>query len=101
MLVDDEMRVRCLLVLADARLDERRAGDRRKAALHECARIGDAGFSRRPITVGRIEGRTARIVADLEATLLVAGYAIPESIAEISPDRQHALVEASIVGWRT
>ena len=80
MAVDEEIAVRAVLVLADARLDERRAGERGKALrevapAHRRARRGGAGA----IAVVRIDGRAVRVVRHLEAATLDVGHAVEDS----------------------
>ena len=65
--VHDQFPVGALLVLADARLDQRRSPEPREPVLHVLARLADALRRGRPVSVGGIEVGSAPVVRDLEA----------------------------------
>src|SRR4029453_1856981 len=76
--VDDEVRIRSLLVLAHARLDEGRLREAREAPREIGPRGGRARVAQPALTIGGIEGRAAAVVRDLEAAILVARNAVPQ-----------------------
>ena len=65
--VHDQFPVGALLVLADARLDQRRPLEPREPVLHVLARLADALRRGRPVAVGGVEVGPAPVVRDLEA----------------------------------
>src|SRR3989449_2673362 len=98
--IDDEMLVGGFLVLADARLEQRRAFESGESIRDIIAGNLQRRRSGRALTVRRIEQWTARVVGDLEATPLVAGDAVHETRAMIRPDGQRLLGEAPVAGGR-
>src|SRR5712664_1025851 len=98
--IDDEMLVWGLLVLADARLEERRAFQSGESVGDIIAGNLQRRRSGRAITVRRIEQGAARVVGDLEAAPLVPGNAVHEARAMVPPDGQRLLGEAPIAGGR-
>src|SRR5207247_6082554 len=73
MTIDDEVLVRTLLVLAHARLEQRSAGEPRKAVAQVVARRAQPHRTRLPLPCGGIERRAAHVVRHLEAPPPVAG----------------------------
>src|SRR3989449_2485178 len=99
--IDDEMLVGGFLVLADARLEQRRALESGESVRDIIAGNLQRRRSGRALTVRRIEQRAARVVGDLEAAPLVAGDAVHEARAMIRPDGQRLLGEAPVAGGRS
>src|SRR5213592_1800814 len=98
--IDDEMLVGRLFVLADARLEQRRAFQAGEPVGEIVARdlegvgTGDSGLS------GRIDDGSSGIVGHFEAAPLVTRDAVHEARAVIRPDGQRFLREAPIAGRR-
>src|SRR5712691_11805188 len=98
MSVDNEVVVRSVFILTNARLEQRSILQGRKAegdivAAGFQALDADCSFPR-----GRIKLRAAGIVGDFEASSFIAGNAIDEPFAMISPDRQLRFGEPVISG---
>src|SRR2546427_11801028 len=99
--IDDEMLVGGFLVLADARLEQRRALESGASVRDIIAGSLQRRRSGRASTVRRSEQRAARVVGDLDAAPLVAGDAVHEARAMIRPDGQRLLGEAPVAGGRS
>src|SRR5439155_8755111 len=98
--IDDEMFVRRLLVLADARFEQR-------GALQPGEPIGEViarrlqRFGTRDSGLGsRVDDKSSGIVGDFEAAPLVAGNAVHEPRTMVRPDGQRLLGEAPIARRR-
>src|ERR1700722_9275026 len=94
--VDDEVLVGRLLVLADARLDQRSVFQGREAEgqmlAHTTQRIWvHHAFSRR-----RIEGRSARVIGYFKPAPSAAGDSIEKMLAVVAPHGQMRVVESRI-----
>src|SRR6267143_1525774 len=98
--VDDEVLIGRFLVLADPRLEQRRALESREPEREIIPRPLDAVRRRGALAAGRIEDGAARVVRDLEAAPFVARDAVHEGRAVIGPDRHRVFGEAPIAGWR-
>src|SRR3989441_11475720 len=98
--IDDEMLAGGLLVLAHARLEQRRAFQSGEPVRDIIASDLQRRRGGRAFTVRRIEQRATRIVSDLEAAPLVPRNAVHEARAMVRPDRQRLLGEAPIAGGR-
>src|SRR5687768_8574794 len=98
MAVDQEMAVGTVFVLADPRLDQRRTGQGGKAHRQVVSRLFDAGGGRDAVAGGRIERLSARVVGNLEASVLVTRDTIEERLSELSPDGQIFVAEPGISG---
>ena len=80
--------------LAHARLDERRVLQPREPARQQRP-CGRQPFRRRqPLHRRRVDDGAARIVRDLEATMLVAGDPVEQARAVLDPDRYLRIAEA-------
>jgi len=101
MTVDQEVTVRAVLVLADAKLRERPRSQRREAALDECAKARHAFFAHPPVTAVRIERGAVGVVRDLEAARLdVREAVIHVAAVEIRPAGQGIRLEAQVAVGR-
>src|SRR5712671_2103216 len=101
MTVDNELAVGRLLILADARFNQRSVFQGREAEgqilTNKLQRLpADDPFSR-----GRIEGRTARVICNFETTARVPRDAIEETAAMVAPHRQVLVTKASVARRRT
>ncbi len=100
MAVEDEVAVRGVLVLADAGLDERRAGHRGEAAGEDGAGLRQALRRREALVRRRVDLRAAGVVRHLEAAVAVARDAVEDPLAEVDPERAAVLVEAPVARRR-
>src|SRR5580700_365387 len=100
MAVDDEVIVGGLLVLADARFNQRRVFHSGKAERHVFAGKPQAFGVDGAFAGGRIKIGAAGIVGDFEASTLIARNAIHEASAMIAPDGEMAIVEAPVAPRR-
>src|SRR5882672_1614293 len=95
MAVDQEIAVRRVLVLADARFDERSAGQRRKSPGHKSARRRKRFFSHAALGRIRVNRFAMTIERELEAAIFQIWHAIGFS-AEIEPCRHQRRSEADV-----
>src|SRR5215470_580891 len=93
MTIDDEIVIRCLLVLADASLQEWRVSHSWEAKRYIIASQSEALLAYHSFTCGRIKNGSTRIVCDLEAACLVPRNAIHEASAMIGPHGQMLFVK--------
>ena len=98
--VDDEVAVRRLLVLADASFYQRRVSKGREAEGDVFANLLQCLLTDHALAIGRIEGRPARIVGDLESAAIAAGNAVAKASPVIGPYRQMLIRETIIAGRR-
>jgi hypothetical protein len=103
--VDDEVAVRSLLILAYPRFEQRRIFQGRKAKSDVFANaLEDLGIDH-ALAIGRIEGRSARIVGDFEPAAGISGSAAGNAVEKadviVRPDRQVGVAEAIISRRRT
>src|ERR1700686_1417770 len=101
MTVDNELAVGRLLILADARFNQRSIFQGREAEgqilTNKLQRLlADDSFSR-----GRIEGRTTRVIGNFETTARVPRDAIKKTAAMLAPHWQVKVTKASVARWRT
>src|SRR5437762_4705430 len=99
MVIDDEVLVRRLFVLAHARLEQRRALQAGKPVPDVVARDLERCFGRGALAIRGIEHRPSRVVGDLEAPPLVAGDAVHEARPVIRPDWQSLFRVTPVTGW--
>src|SRR5262245_18102769 len=94
--VDDEVVIGGVLVLADARFDQRRIFRAGEAIGEIAARVGEAVVADDALSRGRIKRRSARVDGEFEAAALIPRNAIPEMIALVGPDLETTFVEARV-----
>ena len=94
--VHDEVTVGSLFVLANASLDERRVFQGRKTERYILANILQCLRTYHPLTVRRIEFRTACVVGDLEASAVASGNSVAKATAMIGPDGQVRVAESRV-----
>src|SRR6266487_6784433 len=100
MTIDNEVLVGRLLVLADARLEQRCAFQSGESNPEIIARDLE-GFGTRDSGLGsRIDDGSSGVVGDFESAPLVAGNAVHEPRAVIRPDRQRFLRETAVARRR-
>src|SRR4051812_13213866 len=76
MTIDQEITVRRVLVLADARLGERCVAEGREALGEEAAGLGEAGVGKAAIAGVRVEGGAVAVEGELEAARFEVGKAV-------------------------
>ena len=98
--VDDEIAVRRLLVLAHASFYQGRVSKGREAEGDVFSNLLQCLLTDHALAIGRIEGRPARIVGDLESAAIAAGYAVTKASPVIGPYRQMLIRETIIAAGR-
>ena len=89
--VDQQVAVGAVLILADARLAERRAGEAGEAALHVGAHLGESGGRGAAVAAVGVDRRPVLVVGDLEAAALEVREAVVDVAGvEIGPAGQAA-----------
>ena len=98
MAIDDEVTVRRLLVLTDARLDQRSVAQGRKAEARIFANVFQRLGADHALALGGIEVWAARVVGNLESAAAAARDPIAKPSAMIGPHWHVRVVEARIAG---
>src|SRR5882672_9978640 len=101
MAIQNEVTVGSLLVLTNARLDQRcvfHRGKTKRDVFTNTLQRSRADYS---LAVCRIEGAATRVVGDLEAAAVAAGDAVEESFAVIAPHGKMSVGEAGVSRGRT
>src|ERR1700687_1295674 len=98
MAVDDEVIVRSVFILTNARLEQRgifQGGEPESDVIADSPKPfgADCSFPR-----GRIKLRAAGIISDFEPSSLIARNAIDEPFAVIGPNRQACFCESAVSG---
>src|SRR5258708_397414 len=96
MAIHNEVTVRCLLVLADARLDQRSIFQRGKTEGNIFAYALQRSLTDDSLAVCGIECTTARVIGHLETTAVASGDAVEEALAVIAPHGEVRIGEAGI-----
>src|SRR5437762_2696411 len=100
MSVEEEVGIRRIFILADARLDDRLRRECGEASPDELPEVVD-GFGRYdPIERSRVDWRARHIVADFESAALVARHAVPSPLAEVDPSGARRPVEPGVTSRR-
>src|ERR1700691_415615 len=100
MAIDDEMAVGSLLVLADARLDQRSIFHSGKAKSKIFANPLQGHLADNALATRRIERRTARVVCHFEAAAAAAWNPVEKTFAMVAPNRKMQVGEARISSGR-
>lgn len=98
MLVDNEVAVRTVRVLTQLDALQRGIGERRKAPSEGVTGQFNVFRAHAAGRRFRLDDVAVRVVCDLETARPCAGYAVPESLAEIRPDRQRRFCVAGFPG---
>src|SRR5260370_35348446 len=97
--IENEMIIQAVLVLADARFQQRGAFHSGESHRHIFSRLLDCFGRNRPLAGSGIEGGSARVISDLEAAPFIAGNAVKERSPVIDPSGQPVLSKTRIT-WR-
>src|SRR4030095_12483075 len=99
--IDQEVAIRAVFVLADARVDQRTVRDCRKASLHVLAYTSDRLRGRRATADVGIDRRAMLIVCDLEAACFEVRHPIEDvAVVEVRPPRQMRWLEPRVARGR-
>ena len=98
MAVHDEVAVGSLLVLADARLDQRSIFHRGKTESNIFADALQGRLTDHSFAEGGIEGAAAGVIGDLEAAAVASWDAVEEAVAVIAPHGKMRVGEAGVAG---
>ena len=98
--IHNEVTVRSLLVLADARLDQWSVFHRWKTEGNILANTSQRRVAHNSFARGGIEVVTARVIGDLEAASIAAWNTVEEALAVVAPDGKLRVGEAGISGGR-
>src|SRR5437879_11360511 len=94
--IENEMMVRAIFVLANARFEERCFLHPGKAHRHMRPRFLDCYRRDRPLAGCRIERRSASVIRDLEAAPFITGNAVKKRGSVIDPGGQPFFAKSGI-----
>ena len=99
--IDQEIAVRTVLILADARLGQLRAPEQGEAAVAKGDDFGQRGFGRPPVLGVGIDDHAMLVMGEFDAAALEIGKAVENVAAvEVGPARHRPGQEAAVAGGR-